>query len=262
MTNNWSYGPIYCSIQTSRILQTKFPGLSQSTKIIELEFNKTYIIGHRDHITPQQSQPPQKKNSKNSKKSKSGSKNSLKIEEEKIEKFERIEYHVTPFDANHVIGSTMYLFETPFGTFFHTGDFRFDDYMLKEYTQLYPDFANKALGSIPKSVHIDELWLDNTYCDPVFKFPKRDKCVEDLIRIIGENKPPCEVFVKTYSLGKEEILSEAAAFFGTKVVVDAQRMEYIRNTRFQVEYFTDDPTEGWIYCLNHKGSKQNYGRQR
>jgi Cft2 family RNA processing exonuclease len=50
---------------------------------------------------------------------------------------------VTLFDANHIAGSVMLLFEGYFGKALHTGDFRFDDWMLKDYTQLFPHFGKK-----------------------------------------------------------------------------------------------------------------------
>ena len=53
---------------------------------------------------------------------------------------------MTLFDANHIAGSVMLLFQGGMGTFLHTGDFRFDDFMFKDYKQLYPN----GLGKTPK----------------------------------------------------------------------------------------------------------------
>jgi len=66
----------------------------------------------------------------------------------------------------------MILFEGYMGTILHTGDFRFTDKMFKEINILYP--AHKvSRGKEECSIHIDELILDDTYCDPIFKFPSR-----------------------------------------------------------------------------------------
>lgn len=160
-----------------------------------------------------------------------------------LNKSKTIKYKVYLFDANHIAGSAMFLFKGPLGTFFHTGDARFDDYMFEEFKFLFPnhlgerDFApieerdgsfphkntvEKVLCKVPQSVHIDELILDNTYCDPIFKFPKREECVQGIIKII-QNNQPCDVYISTYNLGKEEILVQLAELFKTKIVVDEER---------------------------------------
>jgi DNA cross-link repair 1B protein len=178
----------------------------------------------------------------------------LNVQHSIPQKFENslINYKVTLFDANHIIGSAMFLVESPFGTFFHTGDFRFDEYMFQENSVLYPNLENYAIGKIPKSIHIDELWLDNTYCDPIFRFPKRDQCVKDIVKIIEENLPNLDVHIGTYTLGKEEILVEVAKKFETKVVVNYERYKNIVTMGFQTEYFTIDPEGCWIFCLKQK----------
>lgn len=131
-----------------------------------------------------------------------------KVYEIFLNKSKTIKYKVTLFDANHIAGSAMFLFDGPLGTFFHTGDARFDDFMFEEYKVLFPnhlgirDFIpinpeernekrratkgklGKVLCQLPESIHIDELILDNTYCDPIFRFPKRKECVKGIIKLI------------------------------------------------------------------------------
>jgi DNA cross-link repair 1B protein len=58
------------------------------------------------------------------------------------------------------------------GNILHTGDFRFSPKMLEQMTSLYP-INKKNMHNEGCSIPIDELILDDTYCDPVFKFPKR-----------------------------------------------------------------------------------------
>lgn len=147
-----------------------------------------------------------------------------------------------------------------FGKIFHTGDFRFDENMFTEYRHLYP--ANKGFrdeaGIIPKSIQIDELILDNTYCDPVFQFPKRvgsrlieDKCVKDIIHIIDTNKP-CDVYISTYNLGKEEILIELADYYNTKVVVSEERFKDLLAMDVDVSKFSTKDDDGWIFVKKWK----------
>ncbi len=67
-------------------------------------------------------------------------------------------------DANHIIGSSMILFMGYFGTVLYTGDLRYHDCILSKNSYLF-----NPNGTIKYPV--DELILDNTYCDPIFAFP-------------------------------------------------------------------------------------------
>ena len=69
-------------------------------------------------------------------------------------------------DANHIIGSSMILFMGYFGNILYSGDLRYHDKLLKE-----NHFLFNADGSL--NYPIDELILDNTYCDPIFTFPSQ-----------------------------------------------------------------------------------------
>ena len=109
---------------------------------------------------------------------------------------------------------------------------------------------------IPKSIPIDELILDNTYCDPIFKFPKREQCVKGIVRIIDDNKP-CDVYVSTYNLGKEEILVELAQRFSTKVIVNQERYKDVLSLGFSPEHFSTNEEDGWIYCKRWKDKNFN-----
>lgn len=70
------------------------------------------------------------------------------------------------FSANHIPGSSMFLFRGYMGTILHTGDFRFNKTMITDNPILFPN-NNEA-------ILIDELIFDNTYCDPMFNFPTAD----------------------------------------------------------------------------------------
>jgi len=66
----------------------------------------------------------------------------------------------------------MFLFRGYMGTILHTGDFRFHQGMITENPILYP--IHLRTSDLAKcSIHVDEVIFDNTFCDPVFKFPPR-----------------------------------------------------------------------------------------
>ena len=64
----------------------------------------------------------------------------------------------------------MILFQGYMGTILHTGDFRFHPKILSEHVYLFPPNKRNKKGE-KCSLHIDELILDNTFCDPIFQFP-------------------------------------------------------------------------------------------
>ena len=71
---------------------------------------------------------------------------------------------VVLLDANHILGSVMFLFKGYFGNILHTGDFRWSRELLRTNSYLF-----NLNGSL--NYPVDELIMDNTYCDPIFKFP-------------------------------------------------------------------------------------------
>lgn len=71
-------------------------------------------------------------------------------------------------------GSVMLLFEGYFGRVLHTGDMRFHITMAERTPYLFPSLNREYRKC---SLPIDQVILDNTYCDPIFKFPKRVRCL-------------------------------------------------------------------------------------
>ena len=133
-----------------------------------------------------------------------------------------------------------------FGRYLHTGDFRFHEYMFTEYKYLYPDPVNNLTKEgIPKSIHIDELIFDNTFCDPVFKFPTRGECTDMCFELIDKNLP-CEVYVSSYNAGKEELLIELSIKFNTRVWCSENRYKDMMCIGMN-KYFTIDESEAWIF---------------
>lgn len=75
--------------------------------------------------------------------------------------------------------------------------------------------------------------------------------MKSIINIIEDNLP-CDVYISTYNLGKEEILVELSEHFKTKVVVEPERYRDIICMDFKPENFTVNVEEGWIFCKKWK----------
>jgi len=96
---------------------------------------------------------------------------------------------VTAVPANHCPGSVMFLFERLEGLrhstkvarrILYTGDFRFDHASGKFVT---PELASLHDGQ-GKPLPLDELYLDTTFCSPLYKtFPTREEAQEEIWRL-------------------------------------------------------------------------------
>lgn len=95
---------------------------------------------------------------------------------------------------------------------------RFNMEMIPKNPHLYPP-QNNSNENGKCSIDIDELILDNTYCDPIFKFPNRDEAFKMLCEIIDKN-PNNRVFLCVDSVGKEELMVELAKHYDTIIVVN------------------------------------------
>jgi hypothetical protein len=58
-----------------------------------------------------------------------------------------------------------------------------------------------------------------------------------------------------YLLGKEEVFASLAKEFKTKIVVDEDRYRKIRLLNLEIELYTTDPEEGWIYVKTKEQRK-------
>lgn len=63
---------------------------------------------------------------------------------------------------------------------------------------------------------------------------------------------PCDVYISTYNLGKEEILLELSEHFKTKIIVNEERYKDVIALGFSVKNFSTDEKDGWIFCKKWK----------
>ncbi|VDL74654.1 unnamed protein product [Nippostrongylus brasiliensis] len=128
--------------------------------------------------------------------------------------------HVTLLDANHCLGSVMFLFEgasIPGGAILCTGDFRADSRMLSWFDS---DCAFQKLSE----TYISKIYLDNTHLEfdePAF--PERAQCEKILLREM-ENVRDCSVLFPTYRLGREEIMERLSQSLGEVISTSSTRL--------------------------------------
>ena len=235
MTPLWDYSPIYCSEITRKLILNKFPLLDK--------FITTFPLNELNTIF--------------------------------LNKNPEFRVDIMFFDAHHIPGSVMILFDGFMGTILHTGDFRFRPEMIIENEYLYPlsksikqnnketmpNNEKNGKCSINKdkilknneqcSIHIDELIFDNTYCNPMFDFPKSDVVFEMMRQIIDKNKNK-HVIIAMGALGKEDICSKIAEYYQTLILISEEKFNQIKALDMRVDLFTINKKESWIEIVSKK----------
>jgi DNA cross-link repair 1A protein len=159
--------------------------------------------------------------------------------------------NVTLMDANHCIGSVMFLFQSlETGSILFTGDFRFIPSMLQ-----HPALRNSS-GDL---IEISHLFLDNTFARPEFQFPPQQVCKEMIFKAIEEN-PDFDVFIKSECFGRETLLVELAERFNTIVVVNEKMMKRIRLLKKNPEKFSVNEADGFIRVVGKEAFRTLYER--
>ena len=97
------------------------------------------------------------------------------------------------------------------------------------------------------------MYLDTTYCNPIYNFPKQSACFEASIICVERHAPSTKgvtsekarmsnwmkklILFGSYSIGKERVYLEVAKFFDLKVYVDKERMKMLKCLRLPKEDF-------------------------
>eukprot|EP01018_Ginkgo_biloba_P011581 Gb_11424 [translate_table: standard] len=125
---------------------------------------------------------------------------------------------VTPIGAHHCPGAVMYLFRGEFGCELYTGDFRWE----VEGSNL--GSGKEQLVGALGGAKVDHLHLDNTFCNPRFKFPPRHVAAQQVVDIISLY-PEHDIVIGVDTLGKEELLLHIANVLKTKIWVWPERLQ-------------------------------------
>ncbi|EAY09804.1 DNA repair metallo-beta-lactamase family protein [Trichomonas vaginalis G3] len=147
---------------------------------------------------------------------------------------------ITFLAANHTPGSAMFFFELPNGKkILHTGDFRAE-----------PEVVEVARNYGP----VDRLYMDCTYACSKLQFVSRKDCVSFIIEKVKEAMNNNSlVVIGTYTIGKEELVIEAANATCQKIYAPKARFETLQgliNSGFaKPELFSEDPYLTRIHLL-------------
>ncbi|VVA99889.1 unnamed protein product [Arabis nemorensis] len=136
-------------------------------------------------------------------------------------------------DAHHCPGSVMFLFRGDFGCFLYTGDFRW------ELDHLVADEARTTLVAAINEFPVDILYLDNTYCNPIYtRFPSRQVAARLVADIIASH-PSHDIIIGVDTLGKEDLLVHVSRILNIKIWVWPERLRTMHLLGFQDIFTTD-----------------------
>ncbi|KAL8472656.1 hypothetical protein ACS0TY_029752 [Phlomoides rotata] len=162
-------------------------------------------------------------------------------------------------DANHCPGAVQFLFKVPasddggagnsgivrFEKYVHTGDFRYCDEMKNE------SVLSEFIGA-------DAVFLDTTYCNPKFVFPRQEESIDYIVGVIerlgvqndGAVGKNALFLVATYVIGKERILMEISRRCKRKIHVSGRKMSVLCALGLgESGVFTEDELESDIHVV-------------
>ncbi len=170
---------------------------------------------------------------------------------------------MTLMSANHCPGSAVMLFELPSGkTYLHTGDFRFNQELFSTYEPLKPFFKKRDPDDTTDAKQLTAIYLDTTYCDPIYTFPKQMDAIKLITNIVKEKKRQGKKILSligTYYIGKERIAQNIAKECDCKIFVTIDKHKAIKCLGLPDEdKFTMNPqqTDVHIVSMSHLGWKK------
>ncbi|KAJ4982224.1 hypothetical protein NE237_033061 [Protea cynaroides] len=140
--------------------------------------------------------------------------------------------HVTAIDAHHCPGAVMFLFRGDFGCILYTGDFRW------EATSERANLGKNMLLNALRGDKVDFLYLDNTYCNPLYSFPPREFVAQQVIDVIASH-PEHDIIIGINTLGKEELLVQISRALKIKIWVWPERLQTMHLLGFHDIFTTD-----------------------
>eukprot|EP00746_Dinoflagellata_sp_MGD_P085280 gnl/MRDRNA2_/MRDRNA2_33766_c0_seq1.p1 gnl/MRDRNA2_/MRDRNA2_33766_c0~~gnl/MRDRNA2_/MRDRNA2_33766_c0_seq1.p1 ORF type:complete len:549 (-),score=97.48 gnl/MRDRNA2_/MRDRNA2_33766_c0_seq1:93-1589(-) len=137
----------------------------------------------------------------------------------------------------------MFLFRGDFGSVLHTGDFRLHSRMGTHIPDLL-SLPGEQIGTLSTYGDLAQVFLDNTFCHPLFDFPPREEVLADVLQYACDGWP-CLLLVAAGNLGKEPLLRALAQRLQTRIRVPPKRAAFLRvvlGDKFDAEFQAEPQT--------------------
>lgn len=148
---------------------------------------------------------------------------------------------VVLIDANHCPGAVIFLFIFPNGyRVLHTGDFRFNHEME----------SNHFL----KHKRIDCIYLDTTYLDPRYSFPKQEDILNLIVNLAQDElnlNSRTLIVCGSYTIGKEKVFQAISQHLNLKIYVSSDKLKILNCLDNSLsQSLTIDKSQAQIHVLS------------
>ena len=133
------------------------------------------------------------------------------------------EIRVTLFDANHCIGSVMFLIEGNGHAILYTGDVRSEPWWVNSLVQ-NPILLPYASGMR----RLDSIYLDTTFAATGYhfrEFPSKMSGVEELLAKVSKYPPDTCFYFQSWTFGYENVWVALSSFLKSQIHLDRYRWE-------------------------------------
>jgi DNA cross-link repair 1C protein len=137
------------------------------------------------------------------------------------------EIRVTLFDANHCIGSVMFLIEGNGNAILYTGDIRSEPWWINSLVQ-NPVLLPYATGL----KCLDNIYLDTTFASNLFlyrEFPSKKSGIEELLSKVLKYPPHTCFHVQSWTFGYESVWVALSSFLKSQIHLDRYRWELYKS---------------------------------
>jgi hypothetical protein len=133
------------------------------------------------------------------------------------------EIRVTLFDANHCIGSVMFLIEGRGKAVLYTGDVRSEPWWVNSLVQ------NPVLLPYASGIRqLDNIYLDTTFAATSYhfrEFPSKRSGVEELLAKVSKYPPDTCFYFQSWTFGYENVWVALSSFLKSQIHLDRYRWE-------------------------------------
>ncbi|ODV83469.1 hypothetical protein CANARDRAFT_203120, partial [[Candida] arabinofermentans NRRL YB-2248] len=175
---------------------------------------------------------------------------------------------ITCYEANHCPGGGIFVLESNGLRYLHCGDFRVNKIMIEK---------------LSKYSYFDKIYLDTTYLNPLYNFPKQEVVIEQTSKFLKEKNDTYKsnqsrvidffnplksemkaneflICIGTYVIGKERLALNLAKELGSKIYCNDTKLEVVEQLEWPELLSTVDKNAP-AFCQVHLVPLRNLNKE-